>query len=65
MEAAHQAFVDADILPTKETANRWGLVLGSGMMTAEFEYLQRFQQTCAKMEPLIGQHYKITNHFLS
>ena len=45
--AAMQAFDDAGILPTAETAERWGVVTGSGMMTAEFEYLQRFQQACA------------------
>lgn len=46
LEAAYQAFEDAGIKPTKETAKRWGLVVGSGMMTAEFSYLQRFQQLC-------------------
>nr|WP_277619295.1 beta-ketoacyl synthase N-terminal-like domain-containing protein [Legionella norrlandica] len=47
LEAARQAFEDAAILPTEQTSSRWGVVTGSGMMTAEFEYLQRFQQTCA------------------
>ncbi|WP_028373310.1 beta-ketoacyl-[acyl-carrier-protein] synthase family protein [Legionella lansingensis] len=47
LEAAYQAVEDAAIRPTKETAHRWGVVTGSGMMTAEFDYLQRFQQTCA------------------
>jgi beta-ketoacyl-acyl-carrier-protein synthase II len=47
LEAALQAFEDANICPTAETAERWGVVAGSGMMTAEFEYLQRFQKTCA------------------
>lgn len=47
LEAATQAFEDAKILPTDETANRWGVVVGSGMMTAEFDYLQRFQKACA------------------
>ncbi len=47
-DAAFQAFEDAGILPTKETAKRWGIVAGSGMMTAEFDYLQRFQKTCAQ-----------------
>jgi beta-ketoacyl-acyl-carrier-protein synthase II len=44
LEAAYQAFSDAGIKPTKQTARRWGVVTGSGMMTAEFSYLQRFQQ---------------------
>lgn len=48
LEAAHQAFLDAGILPERHTADRWGVVVGSGMMTAEFDYLQRFQQACAK-----------------
>ncbi len=47
LEAAQQAFDDAGILPTEQTAAQWGVVTGSGMMTAEFDYLSRFQQTCA------------------
>jgi len=47
LEAAHQAFLDAGIKPEKYNAQRWGVITGSGMMTAEFEYLQRFQKTCA------------------
>ncbi|MFS9440451.1 beta-ketoacyl-[acyl-carrier-protein] synthase family protein [Legionella pneumophila] len=47
LEAARQAFEEASIFPTKQTSDRWGIVTGSGMMTAEFEYLTRFQQTCA------------------
>jgi 3-oxoacyl-[acyl-carrier-protein] synthase-1/3-oxoacyl-[acyl-carrier-protein] synthase II len=48
LEAARQAFDDAAILPTEQSASRWGVVTGSGMMTAEFEYLLRFQQICAQ-----------------
>lgn len=48
LEAAQQAFDDAGILPTKQTAAQWGVVTGSGMMTAEFDYLSRFQQICAQ-----------------
>lgn len=47
LEAAEQAFNDAGIRPTKNTTARWGVVTGSGMMTAEFAYLNRFQQACA------------------
>ncbi|AHE66003.1 beta-ketoacyl-[acyl-carrier-protein] synthase family protein [Legionella oakridgensis] len=47
LDAAWQAFEDAGIRPNEQTARRWGVVTGSGMMTAEFEYLLRFQQTCA------------------
>lgn len=48
LEAAFQAFQDANIMPNQTSAPRWGVVTGSGMMTAEFEYLHRFQQTCAR-----------------
>lgn len=48
LEAALQAFADAGIKPDSETAKRWGVLAGSGMMTAEFDYLLRFQQTCAR-----------------
>jgi beta-ketoacyl-acyl-carrier-protein synthase II len=47
LEAAHQAFEDAGIFPTEQTALQWGVVTGSGMMTSEFDYLHRFQKTCA------------------
>ena len=47
LSAAQQAFDDAGIHPTKLTASKWGVVVGSGMMTAEFNYLHRFQQSCA------------------
>lgn len=47
LEAAAQAFADAGIRPEKHNAERWGVVTGSGMMTADFDYLHRFQQTCA------------------
>ena len=39
LEAAWQAFDDAGIMPTPSTDKRWGVVAGSGMMTAEFEFL--------------------------
>ena len=48
LEAALQAFDDAGTMPTKQTASRGGVVAGSGMMTAEFEYLHRFQKICAE-----------------
>ena len=48
LEAARQALADANLMPNAENADRFGVVTGSGMMTAEFEYLQRFQQTCAQ-----------------
>ncbi len=48
LEAAQQAFADAGIMPTAQTAFQWGVVAGVVMMTAEFDYLNRFQQTCAQ-----------------
>ena len=48
LAAAQQAFDDAGIVPTEQTAGQWGVVTGSGMMTAEFDYLSRFQQICAQ-----------------
>src|SRR5262249_22323956 len=36
LAAAEQAFVDAGIRPTEETATRWGCAVGAGMMTADF-----------------------------
>lgn len=47
LSAAQQAFDDAGIQPTEQTARQWGVVVGSGMMTAEFDYLHRFQQCAA------------------
>jgi beta-ketoacyl-acyl-carrier-protein synthase II len=45
--AAQEAFEDAGILPTATTASRWGVVTGSGMMTTEWDYWVKFQQTYA------------------
>jgi len=45
--AAQEAFDDAGVMPTQDDAHQWGVVTGSGMMTAEFDYLSRFQQACA------------------
>jgi 3-oxoacyl-[acyl-carrier-protein] synthase-1/3-oxoacyl-[acyl-carrier-protein] synthase II len=47
LAAAEQALRQAGIRPTAATAERWGLVSGSGMMTTEFSYLSRFQQEYA------------------
>jgi beta-ketoacyl-acyl-carrier-protein synthase II len=64
LEAAHEAFECAGILPNKETSKRWGVVTGSGMMTAEFEYLQRFQKACAQAgEVDWGSLEARNNHF--
>lgn len=47
LAAAQEAFEDAGIFPTAQTASRWGTVVGSGMMTSEWAYWDRFQQTFA------------------
>ncbi len=47
LEAAAQAMDDAGLTGTSVPAGRFGVVVGSGMMTADFDYLQRFQQACA------------------
>lgn len=47
LEAAQQAFDDAGIYPNHQNSSRWGVVAGSGMMTADYDYLLRFQQTCS------------------
>jgi 3-oxoacyl-[acyl-carrier-protein] synthase II len=47
LAAAEEAVRDAGVRPTPATAERWGLVSGSGMMTMEFEFLERFQREFA------------------
>ncbi len=46
--AAREALQDAGIAPTEETACRWGLVLGSGIAGADFDYWIDFQKVFAK-----------------
>jgi 3-oxoacyl-[acyl-carrier-protein] synthase II len=48
MEAAHQAFQDAKLDLSQLDPKQLGVVVGAGMMTAEFDYLQRFQACVAK-----------------
>jgi 3-oxoacyl-[acyl-carrier-protein] synthase-1/3-oxoacyl-[acyl-carrier-protein] synthase II len=47
LAAADEAIRDAGIRPAPATAERWGLVSGSGMMTAEFAFLERFRKEFA------------------
>lgn len=47
-QAAYEAFDDASIQPQASDAERWGIVVGSGMMTAELPYWQEFQQSFAR-----------------
>ncbi len=39
LAAAEQAFRDAGLRPTPETATRWGCTVGAGMMTSEYDDL--------------------------
>jgi 3-oxoacyl-(acyl-carrier-protein) synthase len=39
LAAAEQAFRDAGLRPTAETADRWGCTVGAGMMTSEYHDL--------------------------
>lgn len=47
LAAAEEALADAHFRPTKKNKQRWGLVVGTGMMTAEFDYWQRFHEQFA------------------
>ena len=47
LDAAAEALLDAGIAPNQQSSSRWGLVVGSGMMTAEYDLLQRFFDQCA------------------
>lgn len=47
LASAQQAFDDAGIAPTQSSSHRWGCVVGSGMMTAEYDYWLRFKKHCA------------------
>jgi 3-oxoacyl-(acyl-carrier-protein) synthase len=52
--AAAQAFADAGIRPTPDTATRWGCVVGTGMMGVTYEELAEVQQEAAangELEP--------------
>jgi 3-oxoacyl-(acyl-carrier-protein) synthase len=62
--AAEQALQDAGIAPTKTTRHRWGLVAGSGMMTADYEYWERFHRHyCQGNEVLQGQLGQMNRDF--
>lgn len=46
--AAEEALHDAQVIPTEHTAENWGLALGSGMMSIDFESWLSFQRKFAK-----------------
>ena len=45
--AAREAMRDADLHISPADIYQWGLVVGSGMMTTDFDYLTRFQRIAA------------------
>jgi len=47
LAAAEQAFRDAGIAPTSETAERWGCAVGTGMMGVAYDDLAEIQRRCA------------------
>jgi len=59
--AASQAFADAGIRPTADTATRWGCVVGTGMMGVTYDELAEVQEDAAsngELEPgrLLAAH---------
>lgn len=50
LSAAEQALTSANLKPDDSTAQRWGLMVGSGMMTTEFDYWKQFSQSFAPSE---------------
>ncbi|MCP4901235.1 MAG: beta-ketoacyl-[acyl-carrier-protein] synthase family protein [bacterium] len=66
LAAAEEAIQDAGIRPTHATSERWALSCGSGMMTTEFDFLQRFQQEVATDgEPDLARLGAEAEHFIS
>ncbi len=47
LAAAREALSDAGIAPTEKTSNRWGLSVGSGMMSVSYDDLAEFQTAAA------------------
>jgi 3-oxoacyl-[acyl-carrier-protein] synthase-1/3-oxoacyl-[acyl-carrier-protein] synthase II len=45
--AAEEALTDANTRPKETNSERWGCVLGSGMMSAEYQYWLKFQKQFA------------------
>ena len=62
LEAAYQALEDAGIKPSQSDAARWGVVTGSGMMTADYDYLLRFQKVCAPQGEIDWSLLKAKSH---
>ncbi len=59
LEAASQAFEDAGILPTEQSASRWGVVAGSGMMTQILIIYNDFNKLVLQKVMLIGRVCKL------
>lgn len=48
LNACEEALEDAGIRPTAVTSERWGVISGSGMINAEYEFWERFQEQYAE-----------------
>lgn len=57
LAAAEQALQDAGIRPNSTTNKRWGLTLGSSMMTAEFNYWLNFHERFASTGEVDVSHF--------
>jgi 3-oxoacyl-(acyl-carrier-protein) synthase len=50
LAAAEEAFADAGIRPQPDTAERWGLSVGAGMMAVSYPELEIVQRHCASAD---------------
>lgn len=62
LSAAEEALQDAGIRPNESTATRWGLVAGSGMMTAEFDFWLDFHEEFAASGEVDMKKLGATDH---
>jgi len=66
LAAAEEAMSDSGIAPTETTSSRWGMVAGSGMMTAEFQYWKNFSPKFAETGELdVNKIVKSPSHFFT
>lgn len=69
LQAALEAMLDSGFESNEENKARFGIVTGSGMMTAEFNYLEKFHDFCTKngevnwslLNKKGGQFYQLTD----
>lgn len=64
--AAEEAFNDANLRPTAKDGERWGMVVGSGMMNSPHDYWEKFQTEFAPAGQIINQKFMDDNcHFFN